>query len=150
MGEAEMDFVIIVFSLVFGFIFVVSQLFPDFRFKTPILGKTFKGVICDIDKESQIITIEYEKYGRKHRIRHDPRFSNSAIKIEFKWPIGTEVSFTLSEKDEISYLAIYNKPESSFGTENRKHKISWGLLLLGVLMLGYGLYRTISFITTIR
>lgn len=125
--------------LLFGFVFIVSAL----NIALPIPNKkVYNGIICNIDKDSQTATVEYDKKSEKCKaiFCFDNSFANTALSIGSQVHIGMEVSIMLAANDKIKFLFI---PKS----DNEKKKISWGLLLIGLLMIGYGLYKSILIIT---
>jgi hypothetical protein len=117
----------------FGFVFIVSQLYPALFIK-----KSYNGVICDIDRDSKKAVVRYEKRGEKCSadFRYGKFSSDSGFSIDFSAHIGMEVSIVLDANDHIQYVSI---PKN----KNVKKKISWGILSIGLLMFGYGLYKFI-------
>ena len=134
-----MDVLFVILSLLFGFIFIVSQYYTVLPAKN-----SYHGVICDIDQDSQTVMVQYEKKGEKRKAAFcfGSLFSDSVLSVNFSGRIGLEVNIILDANEKIEFLTI---PKS----KKEKRKISWGILLIGLLMFGYGLYKGILIITSL-
>lgn len=91
--------------ILFGFIFIVSQLYPD-----SLLSKSYDGVICEIDEDSKTIVVQYEKKGEKCKAAFclGNFFSDSIFGDDFHYYIGMEVNIILNENNKIKLL-IFRK-----------------------------------------
>ena len=136
-----MYFIFIILLLIVGLLFIVSAL----NIALPVSNNMYSGVISNIDENSNVYTVEYDKKGEKRQATFCiGSFQDSMFNVSFSGRIGTKVNFTVDNDNKIQTLVIPKEKNE----KQEKRKISWGVLIIGLFMFGYGLYNSVLIILT--
>lgn len=129
-----MNTLVTILALLVGFLFICNSL------NIPLSRNIYKGVIRNVDEESQTVIIQYDKKGKK--IEEEFCFGDYSIGLfgmKFNGNIGTKINVMLDASGKIQCLLA---PKDS----NESKKISWPILAIGLILLGYGLYHGVFMI----
>lgn len=129
-----MNTLVTILAFLVGFLFICNSL------NIPLSRKIYKGVIRNVDEESQTVIIVYDKKGKK--IEEEFCFGDYSIGLfgmKFNGNIGTKINVMLDASGKIQCLLA---PKDN----NENKKKSWPTLAIGLILFGYGLYHGVFMI----